>query len=111
MRIFTTMCLIVFYLFSVSCKILPELDMSEADIVFPARVLVDVRSEPEFLEGSKKNAINIPYNFILDYKDFLSRFEYIDLFCRTGRRSSIATDKLQNILKDSIVFDLGGINN
>ena len=52
-------------------------------------VIVDVRTEAEFQEGSLINALNIDYlsNGFLETLESLDRSQHYYLICRTGRRS------------------------
>ncbi len=60
--------------------------------------LIDVRTEPEFVEG------HVPFaDVLIDYRELPSMMQYLPkdtmatiyLFCRSGRRSGIATDFLR----------------
>lgn len=62
-------------------------------------VIIDVRTEAEFAEGSIAGAINIEFN----HPDFeklvrkISDGKPIALYCRSGRRSKTAANKLNNL--------------
>lgn len=57
-------------------------------------VLVDVRSEKEFDEGSVKGAINIPVD-IIDKQAYQLKGKKVVVFCRSGKRA----EKAYQILK------------
>lgn len=67
-------------------------------------VIVDVRTEEEFLNGHIKEAINIPYDEISS-DTLLDKNKTILVYCRSGRRSQIAYNTLKNLGYDAI--DLG----
>lgn len=73
-------------------------------------IVLDVRTEEEFNEGHIKDAILIPYNKILDRaEEVISDKEAtILVYCRSGRRSSLAADDLVS-LGYTNVYDFGGI--
>ncbi len=61
-----------------------------SNLVNEGALLIDVRSEGEFMEGSIVGAINIPLDMIeLECED-LDKNKPIIVFCRSGARSSIA---------------------
>ena len=62
-------------------------------------LLVDVRSPQEFRDGHLKDAINIPYKVIGEHIGLhvKNKDETIIVYCRSGRRSSIAKGSLENI--------------
>ena len=75
-------------------------------------VLIDVRTESEYLEGHLDNSINIPYDSIVsDVKSKnISINDFIIVYCKSGGRSSKAFDALINAGYKN-VYDLGSINN
>lgn len=58
-------------------------------------LLLDVRTDEEFKEGSFENAINIPVDRILWHLDELKKYDHIVVFCRSGRRSGQAQQFLE----------------
>lgn len=57
----------------------------------PKRIIIDVRSEGEFLSGSAIGAINIPLNEIENRADEIAAMEgEIILCCASGNRSGMA---------------------
>ena len=80
---------------------------SSADVLSPA-VLVDVRTPQEFAEGHLEGAVNIP----VESADFAAQVAaiaaggQIDLYCRSGNRSSQAAALLDG--SGLTVVDLGG---
>lgn len=62
-------------------------------------LVVDVRTPQEFKDGHLKNAINIPYTVIGGQiaAHVENRDETIIVYCRSGRRSSIAKATLEKI--------------
>lgn len=65
--------------------------------------LIDVRTAEEFKEGHIPGAVNIPLDQI-DQADIASGSQ---LYCRSGRRSGIARNKLKERGIDTV--NLGGI--
>jgi len=61
-------------------------------------VIVDVRTPAEFEAGHAKGAINIPFDQIAARAGELpAKDKPLVLYCRTGRRSGIATGALQQL--------------
>ncbi len=67
-------------------------------------VIIDVRTEEEFLESHLKEAINIPYDTINEDIE-LDKDKNIFVYCKSGRRSEIAYKTLKDLGFD--VYDLG----
>jgi phage shock protein E len=73
-------------------------------------VIVDVRSPGEFKDGHIKNAINIPLESInSEPKELPDKNAEILVYCHSGRRSKLASDKLVELGYKGI-YDFGGIN-
>ncbi len=71
-------------------------------------IIVDVREKEEYDESHLKGAINIPYDTI-DEKVDLDKTKKILVYCKSGKRSSIAYTTLTNLGYD--VYDLGAYSN
>ena len=73
-------------------------------------VIIDARTDEEFAEGHIKNAILIPEYEIADRaeKELPDKEQLILVYCRSGRRSKIASDELVK-LGYSNVKEFGGI--
>ena len=73
-------------------------------------IIIDARTEEEFAEGHIENAILIPEYEIKDRaeKDLPDKEQLILVYCRSGRRSKIASEELVN-LGYSNVKEFGGI--
>ena len=73
-------------------------------------VIIDARTDEEFAEGHIKNAILIPEYEIADRaeKELPDKEQLILVYCRSGRRSKIASDELFK-LGYSNVKEFGGI--
>jgi len=67
-------------------------------------LLIDVRTEPEWNEGHLEGAVLIPYDKIGEeiIKTAPDKKTTIHLYCRTGRRSSIALDALKKLGYDDV---------
>lgn len=66
--------------------------------------IVDVRTKEEYDTGHVNGALNIPYDEI-DEKVDLDKEKTIIVYCRSGRRSSIAYETLKKLGYN--VYDLG----
>ncbi len=73
-------------------------------------IIIDARTEEEFAEGHIKNAILIPEYEIKDRaeKELPNKEQLILVYCRSGRRSKIASEELAN-LGYTNVKEFGGI--
>ena len=73
-------------------------------------VIIDVRTYPEYIESRIPESILMPYdnieNMILNQE--IDKDETIVVYCRTGRRSSIAKEKLVSMGYTNVI-DIGGI--
>ena len=73
-------------------------------------IIIDARTEEEFAEGHIKNAILIPEYEIEDRaeKELPDKEQLILVYCRSGRRSKIASEELVK-LGYTNVKEFGGI--
>ena len=73
-------------------------------------IIIDARTEEEFAEGHIENAILIPEYEIADRaeKELPNKEQLILVYCRSGRRSKIASDELVK-LGYTNVKEFGGI--
>jgi rhodanese-related sulfurtransferase len=73
-------------------------------------VIIDARTEDEFAEGHIENAILIPEYEIAERaeKELPDKEQLILVYCRSGRRSKIASEELVN-LGYTNVKEFGGI--
>ena len=73
-------------------------------------IIIDARTEDEFAEGHIKNAILIPEYEIKDRaeKELPDKEQLILVYCRSGRRSKIASEELVK-LGYTNVKEFGGI--
>ena len=73
-------------------------------------VIIDARTEEEFAEGHIENAILIPEYEIAERaeKELPDKEQLILVYCRSGRRSKIASEELVN-LGYTNVKEFGGI--
>jgi phage shock protein E len=69
------------------------------DAIAGGAAVIDVRTDSEFQEGHLPGAINIPYDQITSRLAELpsDRSQPIVLYCRSGRRSGIALDSLEEL--------------
>lgn len=76
----------------------------------PEVVIVDVRTGEEYAGGHIENAILIPNESIMDEppEQLPDKDAVILLYCRSGRRSQEAADKLLSLGYQN-VYDFGGI--
>ena len=73
-------------------------------------IIIDARTEEEFAEGHIENAILIPEYEIKDraQKELSDKEQLILVYCRSGRRSKIASEELVK-LGYTNVKEFGGI--
>jgi phage shock protein E len=76
----------------------------------PNTYLVDVRTEQEYKAGAIPSAINIPFDVIADNLPTEDRSARIILYCRSGNRSGIAADTLED-LGFTNILDFGAVSN
>lgn len=67
-------------------------------------VIIDVRTKEEYDESHVINSINIPYDEIDSTID-IDKSKTIFVYCKSGRRSSIAYNTLTSL--GYVVYDLG----
>lgn len=72
--------------------------------------LVDVRTEAEYNAGAIPTAINIPFDVIADNLPTEDRSARIIVYCRSGNRSGIAQDTLEE-LGFTDVMNFGAVSN
>lgn len=56
--------------------------------------LIDLRTKEEYEQGHIEGAVNIPYDFLEDYKKRLPRNRLLVLYCEWGTTSILAGRKL-----------------
>ena len=73
-------------------------------------IILDVRRPDEFAEGHIPNAINVPNETIgtAEIPELPNKKQLIMVYCRSGRRSKEAAEKLVNLGYTNIV-EFGGI--
>ena len=71
---------------------------------------IDVRKRVEFEEGYVKNALNIPLDYIDDYKLKLDKSKVYHIYCAGGYRSMIACSILKKNGFKSVVDISGGFS-
>lgn len=74
-------------------------------------IILDVRTGEEFAEKHIPGAINVPNEIISNYAipELPDKNQLILVYCRSGRRSKEAAEKLANIGYTNVV-EFGGIN-
>ena len=72
---------------------------------------IDVRTSEEFITGHVNGATNIPYDEVKDSLHLLpsNKNTEINVYCRSGRRSSIAKTSLMDLGYLNVI-DRGGLN-
>lgn len=76
----------------------------------PNTYLVDVRTESEYSAGAIPTSINIPFDVIADNLPTEDRTARIIVYCRSGNRSGIAQDTLEE-LGFTNVTNFGAVSN
>jgi len=59
-------------------------------------IIIDVRSELEFLQYSIRGAINVPLSSIHNFAETATSFDNIVVYCQSGSRSALAQNILQS---------------
>ncbi|MFX1284143.1 MAG: rhodanese-like domain-containing protein [Promethearchaeota archaeon] len=74
--------------------------------------ILDVRTESEFKDGHIQGAYLIPHPDIIDHQDELptNKSQSILVYCRSGRRSAIASDTLDSLNYTKIYNMDGGFS-
>jgi len=90
-------------LITIGCTKVEKVDLNKI-IETNNYIIVDVRTKEEFAEGHLVDAINIPYDQI-DENVVLDKEKTILVYCRSGKRSSIAYKTLENL--GFKVYDMG----
>ena len=84
-------------------KKLPKFSIKQLEDNLESYVIYDVRNREEYQLGHVKNAINIPYDEVIDnIYEFKNQDKPIVLYCRTNNRSSYAA----SILKEADIDDI-----
>jgi len=72
-------------------------------------LLLDVRTDDEFVTGHIPNAINIPVDELEERIDELKdKYEKILVYCKSGRRSVVACEILESYDYANI-YNMGGV--
>ena len=90
-----------------------QITPQEAKIIMDTEkdyIIIDARTEEEFAEGHIENAILIPEYEITNRaeKELLDKEQLILVYCRSGRRSKIASEELVKLGYNN-VKEFGGI--
>lgn len=72
-------------------------------------IILDVRTKAEYDEKHIVDSILIPYDEISDKTIDIDKDKIILVYCRSGRRASIAVEKLKNL--GYTAYNMGGIDN
>ena len=98
--------------FFASANTAPQTEQSAVQPEKAKGVWIDVRSAEEFKEGHLQGALNIPHDQIVDRIKSVSpdKNAPVNLYCRSGRRSKDAAQKLLALGYQS-VYDFGGVIN
>ena len=78
----------------------------------PDVIVLDVRTEEEFLKGHLANAVRIPYNELEQraFAELPDKNATIVIYCKSGRRSLIAAEILAK-LGYAKLYEFNGIDN
>ncbi len=105
-----TILLFLFPIFLVSCtKFGPEQDKAW-ELIDAGALIIDVRSKDEFKESHLDNAINIEYDNLSKLSQHIkaNNGAQVVLYCRSGRRASVAMHELSKMGFNN-VFNGGGL--
>jgi rhodanese-related sulfurtransferase len=95
-----------------SYKQITQVEAKEMMTKKDGHIIVDVRSQDEYDDGHIPGAVLIPNESITDRqpKELPDLNQIILIYCRSGRRSKEASQKLADIGYKNI-YEFGGINN
>tara|TARA_B100001057_G_scaffold161787_1_gene162467 strand:+ start:9331 stop:10716 length:1386 start_codon:yes stop_codon:yes gene_type:complete len=91
-------------------SIIDQTTPKEVGLIDSATDYIDVRKRVEFEEGYVKKALNIPLDFIDDYKLKLDKSKVYHIYCAGGYRSMIACSILKKNGFKSIIDISGGFS-
>jgi rhodanese-related sulfurtransferase len=72
-------------------------------------VLIDVRSEKEYISGYIPTAINIPHMKIQEHSAEIPKKKLIIVYCKVGVRAKKAQEKLMELGFENVI-NFGGMN-
>ncbi|WP_158963078.1 rhodanese-like domain-containing protein [Myroides fluvii] len=87
---------------------LAEDKTSLATLVQEGAILIDVRTQGEYLSGSANKAVNIPLDQLVARSDRYSKETPLIVFCRSGIRSQQAKRVLEQLGYQK-VYNGGGV--
>lgn len=61
----------------------------------PGCIIVDIRDASDYSKGHIPSAINIPYDNLQTYTNYLSRYNEVILYCSRGNKSLLAAKSLR----------------
>lgn len=95
-----------------ACGLLTPGAMAAGSVKTPLPVVIDVRTEQEWKAGHLEGAVLIPHEQISEgiTKVTSDRKAKIFLYCRSGRRSSIAQENLEKNGYQNVI-NLGSLEN
>lgn len=104
-----TLLLLIFSLYSCT-KFGPEHEKAW-ELIDKGALLIDVRTKEEFKEGHLTNAINIEYEDIVKIGQAIGQDKNrsVVLYCRSGRRASVALGELEKLGYNTI-YNAGGLS-
>ena len=91
-------------------SIIDQTTPKEVGLIDSPSDYIDVRKRVEFEEGCVKNALNIPLDYIDDYKLKLDKSKVYHIYCAGGYRSMIACSILKKNGFKSVVDISGGFS-
>ena len=72
-------------------------------------LILDVRTQGEFLEGHVPNAKHIPVNQVVNHVSELGKFKTVYVYCHSGSRSTVACQMLETLgLSNLVCVNEGG---
>ena len=78
------------------------------EIIEQGGQLIDVRTPVEYSQGSLQGSVNMPIESFQYLKDSIDRSKPVLLYCRTGARSGMVKNYLDQLGFDQ-VHNIGGI--
>ncbi len=95
MKYFFSILLLVLLGISGCSKVSDEEIAAARSAVERGALIIDVRSQKEYLKGHIDNAVNIPIDYLDKMYRGIPRDKEIVVYCRTGSRSAVAAHLLR----------------
>jgi len=69
----------------------------------PENLIIDNRTEEEFIEGHIPQSLNMPFGTELQHIEEIKGFEHVYIYCHSGRRAQVALTNLAKVGLENIL--------